>query len=112
MKTEGRQTKGVFPEMVKTAVSELKERLRQDYERTYPGLGEIIRMVLDEEEANARKLSSFPHLFLPDLVEARIATLGPRTVRHEARRHLGGIHFTELEKPFSFPGLRCPSPEG
>ena len=29
MKTEGRQTKGVFPEMVKTAVSELKERLRQ-----------------------------------------------------------------------------------
>jgi len=65
-----------FPKMVKIAVSELKDRLQQDYERTYPGLGEIIRNVLDEEEANARKLSSFPHLFLPDLVEVHIATLG------------------------------------
>lgn len=62
--------------MVKNAVSELKDRLQQDYERTFPGLGKIIRMVLDEEEANACKLSSFPHLFLPDLVEAHIATLG------------------------------------
>lgn len=77
MKTAERpETKGVFPKMVKTAVSELKDRLQQDYERTFPGLGKIIRMVLDEEETNACKLSSFPHLFLPDLVEARIATLG------------------------------------
>jgi hypothetical protein len=32
--------------------------------------------VLDEEEAKAWDLSFFPHLFLPDLVEAHIATLG------------------------------------
>ena len=113
MKTEDRtEAAALFLKTLTAAVSELKTRLQHDYEQAYPGLGEIIRMVLDEEEANARKLSSFPHLFLPDLVEARIATLGPLTVRREARRHLGGIHFTELEKPFSFPGLRCPSPEG
>jgi hypothetical protein len=68
MKTEERPaTKGVFPKMVKIAVSELKDRLQQDYERTHPGLGEIIRMILDEEEANAHKLSSFPLLFLARL---------------------------------------------
>jgi hypothetical protein len=32
--------------------------------------------VLDEEEAKAWDLSFFPHLFLPDLVEAHIARLG------------------------------------
>ncbi|MEY2491761.1 MAG: hypothetical protein QOH24_712 [Verrucomicrobiota bacterium] len=66
------------------AVSELKQRLQHDYEQAYPGLGDIIRIVLDEEEANAWGLS-FPHLFLPDLVEAHIATLGlqPADTRHD-----------------------------
>jgi hypothetical protein len=66
----------VFIQRVTAAVSELKEHLQQDYERTYPDLGEIIRIVLDEEEAKAWALSFFPHLFLPDMVEAHIATLG------------------------------------
>ena len=60
---------------VTAAVSELKDHLQQDYERTYPGLREIIRIVFDEEEAKACELSFFPHLFLPDMVEAHIANL-------------------------------------
>ena len=102
MKTEERpETQGVFPKMVKTAVSELKDRLQQNYERTLPGLGKFIRMVLDEEEANACKLSSFPHLFLPDLVEAHIATLG---LEVSDRRHddvLEARKFKLPEKQFA-----------
>jgi len=67
----------VFPQIVTNAVSKLKNRLQQDYERAYPDLGDLVRIVLDEEEANAWELS-FPHLFLPDLVEAHITQLGLR----------------------------------
>src|SRR5947207_2268132 len=67
----------VFPQIVANAVSKLKNRLQQDYERTYPGLGDLVRIVLDEEETKAWELS-FPHLFLPDLVEAHITQLGLR----------------------------------
>lgn len=59
-----------------TAVAHLKHQLQHDYEEAYPGLGEIIHLVLDEEEAKARALSVFPHLLLPDLVEEHIAKLG------------------------------------
>jgi len=77
MKTEEHaEPTAVFLQRVTAAVSELKDQLQQDYERTYPGLGEIIRIVLDEEEAKAWELSFFPHLFLPDMAEAHIATLG------------------------------------
>jgi hypothetical protein len=74
----------VFSRTIADAVSELKDRLQRDYEQTYPGLGDIIRIVLAEEEANAWELS-FPHLFLPDLVEAHIAKLGlePADTRHD-----------------------------
>ena len=76
MKTEKRlEPTAVFIQRVTAAVSELKDHLQHDYERTYPGLGEIIRIVLDEEEAKAWELSFFPHLFLPDMVEAHIANL-------------------------------------
>jgi hypothetical protein len=67
----------VFPQIVTNAVSKLKNRLQQEYERTYPDLGDLVRIVLDEEEAKAWELS-FPHLFLPDLVEAHITQLGLR----------------------------------
>ena len=67
----------VFPQTVTNAVSKLKNRLQQEYERTYPELGDLVRIVLDEEEAKAWELS-FPHLFLPDLVEAHITQLGLR----------------------------------
>ncbi len=77
MKTEEHsEAAAVFLQKLTAAVAELKEQLQRDYEQTYPGLGEIIRLVLDEEEAKAWDLSFFPHLFLPDLVEAHIATLG------------------------------------
>src|SRR2546422_8445814 len=74
----------VFPQIVTNAVSKLKNRLQQEYERTYPDLGDLVRIVLDEEEAKAWELS-FPHLFLPDLVEAHITRLGlrPADIRDE-----------------------------
>jgi hypothetical protein len=62
---------------VTSVVSQLKNQLQEQYEQAYPGLGDIIRYVIDEEEANAWALSSLsPHLFLPDLVEAHMAQLG------------------------------------
>jgi hypothetical protein len=77
MKTEQHaDITAVFSQTILAAVSALKDRLQQQYERVYPRLGEIIRIVLDEEEEVAWKLSPFPHLLLPDLVEEHIATLG------------------------------------
>lgn len=64
---------------IRRAVRDLKRRLQHDYEQAYPELGEIIHLVLDEEEANAWELS-FPHLFLPDLVEAHVARLNLQPV--------------------------------
>ena len=86
MKTEEHsEATAVFLQKLTAAVAELKEQLQHDYEQLYPGLGEIIRIVLEEEEAKAWELSFFPHLFLPDLVEAHIATLGlePAGTRHD-----------------------------
>jgi hypothetical protein len=85
MKTEERpEAAAAFLNTLTAAVTELKTRLQQEYEQAYPGLGEIIRIVLDEEEAKAQELSFFAHLFLPDLVEAHIAQLGlqPAHARH------------------------------
>jgi hypothetical protein len=75
----------VFLQNLPGAVSKLKNRLQRDYEQAYPGLRNLIRTVLDEEETEAWNLSPFPHLFLPDLVEARIARLGlkPADTRHD-----------------------------
>ena len=76
MKTEEHlEPTAVFIQRVTAAVSELKDHLQRDYERTYPGLGEIVRSVLDEEEAKAWELSFFPHLFLQDMLEAQMANL-------------------------------------
>jgi hypothetical protein len=66
---------GAFLQTVSAAVTQLKQKLQKDYEQTYPGLREIIHLVLDEEETKAWELSLFPHLFLPDLVETHIAKL-------------------------------------
>ncbi|HEY2625125.1 MAG TPA: hypothetical protein VGI41_00080 [Candidatus Udaeobacter sp.] len=78
----------IFLQTVSAAVTQLKQRLQQDYERVYPGLGEIIHLILDEEEAKAWELSLFPHLFLPDLVEAHVAKLGlqPAPKKHDEVR--------------------------
>jgi hypothetical protein len=92
-----------FIQRVTAAVSELKDHLQQDYERTYPDLGEIIRIVLDEEEAKAWELSFFPHLFLPDMVEAHIANLNlqPVETKHEdvferLHRKANGFHHERI----------------
>jgi hypothetical protein len=78
-------TAAVFLQNLPRAVSKLKNRLQRDYEQAYPGLGDLVRIVLDEEEAKAWELS-FPHLFLPDLVEAHIAQLNlqPADTRRES----------------------------
>jgi hypothetical protein len=57
------------------AIQELKDRLQAHYEHLYPGQAELVRAAIDDAEALAWRLSSFPHLFLPDLVEARIEEL-------------------------------------
>ena|SRR6266567_956936 len=90
------ETVPVFLQTLTKAVSKLKNRLQRNYEQAHPGLGDIIRIVLDEEEANAWELS-FPHLFLPDLVEAHIAKLGlqPADMRHD--NVLAPHVFTEIE---------------
>ena len=75
----------VFLQTVSAALTQLKQRLQQDYEQVYPGLGEIIHLVLDEEEERARELSLFPHLVLPGLVEAHVDKLGlqPAETKHD-----------------------------
>jgi hypothetical protein len=75
-----------FLQNVRAALAQLKRELQRDYERAYPALREIIHLVLDTEERKAWKLSPFPHLIFPDLVEAHIATLNLPSVetRHQA----------------------------
>ncbi len=75
----------VFLQTVSAAITQLKQRLQQDYEQAYPGLGEIIHLVLDAEEEKAWELSLFPHLVLPDLVEAHVDKLGlqPAEPKHD-----------------------------
>ena len=93
----------VFPQTVSAAVTQLKQKLQQDYEQVYPGLSDIIHLVLDEEEAKAWELSSFPHLFLPDLVEAHVAKLGlqPAETKHDDVR----VPHPFLEMPTYEPAL-------
>ena len=66
-------------ETLAESVFKVKARLQQRYEQVFPDLGDIICYVIDEEEANARKLSSdFPHVVLLALVERHMAQLGLR----------------------------------
>jgi len=74
------------PQMVSGALGRLKKRLQHRYQKTYPDSGEIIQLLLDEEEARAREISFFPHLILPDLVEAHIAELGLQPPKPAMRR--------------------------
>lgn len=86
MKTEQQlKTATGFLQMVSVAIAQLKQQLQQDYEQAYPALREIIHLVLDQEETNAWRLSTFPHLLLPDLVEAHIGKLNlqPAETKHD-----------------------------
>jgi len=84
----------VFPQILSNAVSKLKNRLQQEYERAYPDLGDLVRIVLDEEEAKAWELA-FPHLFLPDLVEEHITQLGLRPADIRGDRVPAPARFSE-----------------
>jgi|SRR5215831_12818892 len=77
------QSAPVFLQSVSVAIAQLKQRLQQNYEQAYPALREIIHLVLDEEEARAWRLTLFPHLLLPDLVEAHLASLNLHRVERE-----------------------------
>ena len=89
-----------FLPLVRTALAQLKRELQRDYESAYPTLREIIHLVLDEEETKAWKLSPFPHLLFPDLVEAHIATLNLQPV--DTRHHT----FTKPRARAEFPTLQ------
>jgi hypothetical protein len=86
MKTEQPQEPApIFAQIVSLAIGRLKKRLQRYYQKAYPDSGEIIRRMIDEEEAKAREISFFPHLILPDLVDAGIGKLGlqPDETRHD-----------------------------
>jgi hypothetical protein len=96
-------TSAVFLQTVSAAITQLKQRLQQDYEQAYPGLGEIIHLVLDEEEEKAWELSLFPHLVLPDLVEAHVDKLNLRPAETKHDDVLVPHRFFEI--PTSQPAL-------
>ena len=89
-----------FLQTVSVALAQLKQRLQQDYEQAYPDLGQIIHIVLDEEEARAWELTLFPHLLLPDMVEAHLTSLNlrPNRTRHHARE---GQEFRTYQPAFA-----------
>lgn len=98
MKTD-QQIPQVFPQILPIALAHLKNRLQRDYEQSYPELREIIHLVLDQEEAKAWELSSFPHLLLPDLVEAHIATLNLPPIETKHDDVFVPHHFSEPYQP-------------
>jgi hypothetical protein len=90
-------TTTVFLQTVSAAVMQLKRQLQYDYEQTYPELREVIHLVLDEEESRAWDLTLFPHLLLPDLVEAHIATLNLQPVETKHADLFGPRRSDEIE---------------
>ncbi len=93
------EASAVFLQTLSGAVSDLKKRLQQDYEQAYPGLGNVVRIVVEEEEERAWDLSSFPHLLLPDLVEAHIERLGLQPAEHDDVFAPHGFHRIETGQP-------------
>src|SRR6059058_6293067 len=100
MKTDT-QLEPVFLQTVSVALRQLKQRLQQDYEQAYPDLREIIHLVLEEEETEAWELSLFPHLLLPDLVEAHITNLNlhPVETKHDDVFARHGFNRIETGQP-------------
>ena len=90
-------TTTVFLQTVSAAITQLKQQLQQDYEQAYPELREIIHLVLDEEESNARNLTLFPHLLLPDLVEAHVAKLNLRPAKTKHDDVFASHHFDKID---------------
>lgn len=55
-----------------SALAALKEQLRQRYDTLLPGRPGLVRELIAEAEALAWE-TPFPHLFLPDFAELRLA---------------------------------------
>ena len=91
------EVNAVFLQTVTDAVSDLKDRLQQDYEQAYPGLGNVVQIVIDEEEEKAWGISSFPHLLLPDFVETHMERLGLQVVHTSHDDLLAPGAFIEIE---------------
>jgi hypothetical protein len=101
MKTDQPQEPApIFASMVSVALGRLKKRLQRYYQKAYPDSGEIIRRVINEEETKAWEISFFPHLILPDLVDARIGTLGlqPTQTHHGTAGLSHDFTTTEMTK--------------
>jgi hypothetical protein len=96
MKTDQPTDPAVFLQTVSVAIAQLKQRLQLDYEQAYPELREIVHLVLDEEETKAWELSLFPHLLLPDLVEAHIEKLNLRPAETKHDDVFAAPHFNEM----------------
>jgi hypothetical protein len=97
MKTDKQlETAAVFLQTVSVAIAQLKQQLQHDYEQAYPDLREIVHLVLDEEEAKAWELSLFPHLLLPDLVEAHIEKLNLQPAERKHDDVFAPPHFNEI----------------
>jgi len=82
MKTESnpdnRQTATAIPrqfclELI-AAIGKLKGRLHEKFEQSHPDHGHLIRQAVSEAEELAWK-TPFPHLFLPDFAEVRLAEI-------------------------------------
>jgi hypothetical protein len=101
MKTDQQLDAAVFLQTVSVAIAQLKQQLQHDYEQTYPDLREIVHLVLDEEETKAWELSLFPHLLLPDLVEAHIEKLNlqPADTKHDDLFVSDGFRETPAYEP-------------
>src|SRR5256885_15168498 len=96
MKTELQIEPTVFLQTVSAAVTQLKRQLQSDYEQAYPELREVIHLVLDEEETRAWDLTTFPHLLLPDLVEAHVEKLNLQPAETKHDDVFAPQHFNEM----------------
>ena len=98
MKTDQpNQSAAVFLQTVSVALAQLKQRLQREYEQGYPDLRELIHIVLDQEEARAWELTFFPHLLLPDLVEAHLASLNLRPAQTKDRHVFAAQDFNSVQ---------------
>ena len=96
---EEREIVPIFLETLRSEVSRVKNQLQQQYEQVYPDLGNIIRYVIDEEEARAWNLSPLsPHLALPDLVEAHMEQLGLQPFSNRSDNVLKPLVFTDIQE--------------
>ena len=63
-----------FCEDLMSALGELKARLVSRFEKALPGRGRLIHKAIEEAEELAWQ-TPFPHLFLPDFAELRLAEI-------------------------------------